>query len=106
MRVEKNTFTITRMARLLEVLRSGFCARLRRKPSDRTVRTERIEQTVVWFHGDSDEVSGAPKILADLCDDGEIISRKTVAKGMRPLGLKGICPKGWWTTAAVNSADA
>ena len=105
MRVEKNNFTIKRRARLLEVSRSWFCAWLRRNPSDRAVRTERIEQKVVWFHGDSDEVSGSPKILPDLREDGEIISRKTVAKGMRRLGIKGICPKRWRTTTAVNSAD-
>ena len=47
-------------------------------PSLLAVRTERIEQKVAWFHGESDEVSGAPKILADLRDDGETISRKDV----------------------------
>ena len=106
MRVEKNNFTSKRMARLLEVFRPGFYPWLRRKPSDRAVRTERIEQKVVWFYGDSDEVSGSPKILAHLREDGEIISRKTVAKVMQRLGLKGICPKRWRTTTVVNSADA
>ena len=105
MRVEKSNFTVTRMARLLEVSRSGFYAWLRRKPSNRATRTERIEQKVVWFHGDSDEVSGSPKILADLREDGEIISRKTVAKVMRRLGLRGICPKRWRTTTVLDGAD-
>ena len=57
------------------------------------MRQERIEQKVSWFHGESDEVSGSPRILADLRADGEIISRKTVAATMRRLGLRGICPK-------------
>ena len=73
---------------------------------DRAVRTERIKQKVVLFHGDSDEVSESPKILADLREDGEIISRKTVAKSIRRLGIKGLCPKRWRTTTVVNSADA
>ena len=59
---------------------------------------------MVWFHGDFDEVSGSPKILADLREDGEIISRKTVAKGMRRLRIEGICSKRWRTTTVVNSA--
>ena len=46
------------------------------------------------------------KILADLRDDGEIISRKTVAKVMRRLGLRGICPKRWRTTTIIDGADA
>ena len=95
MLAEKSNFTVKRMARLLEVSRSGFYAGLKREPSARAVRQERIEQKVTWFHGDSDEVSGSPKVLADLRDDGETISRKTVAKVMRRLGLKGICPKRW-----------
>ncbi|WP_370260469.1 IS3 family transposase [Cryobacterium sp. TMT3-29-2] len=33
----------------------------------------------------------APRILADLRADGEIISRKTVATTMKRLGLVGIC---------------
>ena len=59
---------------------------------------------MVWFHGDFDEVSGSPKILADLREDGEIISRKTVAKGMRRLRIEGICSKRCRTTTVVNSA--
>ena len=106
MRVEKSNFTVTRMARLLEVSRSGFYAWLKRGPSPRAVRTERIEAKVAWFHGDSGEVSGSPKILADLRDDGEVISRKTVAKVMRKLGLRGICPKRWRTTTIIDHADA
>ncbi len=106
MRVEKSNFTVTRMARLLEVSRSGFYAWLGRKPSARTLRQGRIEQKVVWFHGESDEVSGSPKILADLREDGEVVSRKTVAKVMRRLGLRGVCPKRWRTTTITDSADA
>jgi hypothetical protein len=57
MRVEKSNLTITRMARLLEVSRSGFYAWLKREPSKRSLRQERIEQKVRWFYGKSDEVS-------------------------------------------------
>ena len=106
MLAEKSNFTITRMVRLLEVSRSGFYAWLNRAPSKRAVRMERIEQKVTWFHGESDDVSGAPKILADLRDDGETISQKTVAKAMRKLGLAGVCPKRWKTTTVIDHADA
>ena len=66
MLAEKSNFTVTRMARLLKVTRSGFYAWAGRNPSERAVRRERIEQKVSWFHGESDEVSGSPRILADL----------------------------------------
>lgn len=106
MLAEKSNFTVSRMARLLGVSRSGFYAWCRREPSPRAVRQERIEQKVAWFHGASDEVSGSPRILADLREDGETISRKTVAKAMRRLGLRGICPRRWRTTTIVDHANA
>jgi hypothetical protein len=93
MQAQRNNFTITRMVRLLKVSRSGYYAWTKRGPSTRSLRQERIEAKVVWFHGESDEVAGLPKILADLREDGEIISRKTVAKVMRGLELEGVCPK-------------
>jgi transposase InsO family protein len=105
MLAEKSNFTITRMVRLLEVSRSGYYAWAKRGPSTRSLRHERIEAKVAWFHGDSDEVSGSPKILMDLREDGETISRKTVAKIMRKLGLVGVCPKRWKTTTITNTTD-
>ncbi len=106
MHAEKSNFSIARMARLLEVSRSGYYAWRDREPSKRAVRAERIEQKIAWFHGESDEVSGSPRILADLREDGEVISRKTVAKTMRKLGLRGICPKKWRTTTIIDHGDA
>jgi hypothetical protein len=105
MHAEKSNHTVSRMARLLEVSRSGFYAWSNRLPSKRAVRAEKIEAKIAWFHGESDEVSGAPRILADLREDGEVISRKTVAKTMRKLGLRGICPKRWKTTTVIDSGD-
>ncbi len=93
------------MARLLEVSRSGFYAWAKRLPSKRAVRAERIEAKIAWFQGESDEVSGAPRILADLREDGERISRKTVAKTMRKLGLRGGCPRQWRSTTQRDSGD-
>ena len=75
-------------------------------PSPASIRRVHIEQKVTFFHGDSDEVYGAPRILADLRADGEVVSRKTVAATMRRLGLAGICPKKWKTTTIIDHADA
>jgi len=105
MHAEKSNFTISRMARLLGVSRSGYYAWLGRLPSDRALRRERIEAKIVWFHGASDEVFGSPRILADLRADGEIISAKTVAAAMRRLGLRGICPKKWRSTTITDAQD-
>jgi transposase InsO family protein len=106
MHAQKSNFSITRMVRLLEVSRSGYYAWCHRTPSNRALRHERLEAKVSWFHGESDEVSGSPKILMDLREDGEVISRKTVAKMMRRLCIKGVCPKRWKTTTVIDSGDA
>lgn len=105
MHAEKSNHTVSRMARLLEVSRSGFYAWSKRLPSKRAVRAEKIEAKIAWFHGESDEVSGSPRILVDLREDGEVISRKTVAKAMRRLGLRGICPRQWRTTTQRDGRD-
>jgi putative transposase len=94
------------MVHLLEVSRSGYYTWVERKPSERAIRREAIEQKIRWFHSDSDEVYGSSRILADLRADGEIISRKTVAATVKRLGLVGICPKKWKTITIVEHEDA
>ena len=106
MHAEKGAFSVCRMARLLGVSRSGYYAWVRREPSDRAVRHQRLEAKVAAFHEASDEVRGAPRILADLRQDGEVVSRKTVAGVMRKLGLQGICPRRWRTTTITDTHDA
>lgn len=51
-------------------------------------------------------MSGSRKVLADLRKDGKVMSRKTVAKSMRRLGIRGICLRQWRTTTTVAHADA
>jgi len=61
---EKSNYSVSRMARLLEVSRSGFYTWCKRLPSKRAVRAERIEAKIAWFHGESDE-GRFPAIVAN-----------------------------------------
>ncbi|ORB72917.1 IS3 family transposase, partial [Mycobacterium timonense] len=61
---------------------------------------------VAKFHAASDGVYGAPRILADLRDDGERVSRKTVAASLRRQGLAGICPRRFAPATTVVDLDA
>jgi transposase InsO family protein len=106
MLAEKGNFSILRMVPLLAVSRSRYYAWIDRAPSPAAIRRVHIEQKVAYLHGDSDEVYGSPRIIADLRADGEIISRKTVAATIRRLGLVGICPKKWKTTTIIDHTDA
>ena len=97
MDAEKPNFDVTRMARLSEVSRSGYYAWRNRdkQPGARALRREKLAGKIHYFHSESDGVNGAPRILADLRDDGEVVSRKTVAKIMRHEGIAGISPATW-----------
>jgi putative transposase len=95
---EKANFEVTMMCRLLEVARSAYYAWVGRPPSARAVRAGALAVRIAALHEDSDGVYGAPRILADLRAEGEVVSGKTVAKSMRAHGLRGCAPAQWRTT--------
>ena len=93
---EKTNYTITKMISLLNVSRSGYYKWVTAQaagPSSAAVRRAALDAKVAAFHKASDDVYGTPRILADLREDGEIVSRKTVAASMRRQRLHGISPR-------------
>ena len=56
-------------------------------------------------HDASDGVNGAPRILADLREAGEVVSRKTVAKLMRDSDIRGISPRPWRPVTTIADAE-
>jgi putative transposase len=106
---QKAAFTIVRMTGLLEVSRSGFYkwrAAQAAGPTPAQQRRAAIDAKVQGFHHASDQVYGAPRILADLREDGEVISRKTVAASMRRQRLAGISPRRFTPVTTVVDLDA
>jgi putative transposase len=92
---------VARMLKLLGVSGSGFYgwrARVEGPPSPRARRREELAAAVVAAHRDSDGVYGAPRITAELRDQGHRVSRKSVAKVMAGLGIQGISPRPWRVT--------
>ncbi len=103
---EKATFPVTRMCELLDVSTSGYYAWVERQqaePGPRAARRAALAEQITAFHEASDGVNGSPRILADLREVGEVVSRKTVAKIMREQGIQGISPRPW--TPATTIAD-
>jgi putative transposase len=106
---QKANFTVTRMTGLLEVSRSGFYkwrAAGLAGPTPAQRRREVIDAKVKEFHDASDQVYGSPRILVDLRDDGEVISRKAVAASMRRQQLAGISPRRFTPVTTVVDLDA
>ena len=106
---EKANFTVTRMTGLLGVSRSGFYkwrAAGLAGPTPAQQRRAVIDVQVKVFYDASDQVYGAPRILADLRQDGVRISRKTVAASMRRQQLAGISPRQFTPVTTVIDLDA
>jgi putative transposase len=87
---EKAHFPVTTMCRVLAVSASGYWAWRRRSESARAQRDRELSERIRTFHSDSHGIYGAPRIHADLRDEGEAVGRKRVARLMRQLGLRGV----------------
>lgn len=97
------------MCELLEVARSGFYKwrkSCQAGPSATQQRRAALDAKVAEFHQASDGTYGAPRILADLRDAGEMVSRKTVAASLRRQGLAGISPRTFAPATTIVDLDA
>jgi transposase InsO family protein len=93
------------MCDLLGVSRSGYydwAARSVAGPGQRGRRLLSLAAQVVAEHAKSDGVYGAPRITAELKDQGVVVSRKTVAKVMRSNGIQGISPRPWRPVTTIS----
>ncbi len=98
---------VTTMCRVLDVSTSGYYAWRVREPSARAKKDEQLRAKIRCFHTESRETYGAPRIHADLEEDGEHIGRKRVARLMKVEGLRGVCRrKRTWTTVRDGSRPA
>jgi putative transposase len=75
-------------------------------PTRSQVRRTELTAKIAAFHHESDQVYGAPRILADLRDAGERVSRKTVARLMRTAGIVGISPRTFTPVTTIAGPDA
>jgi putative transposase len=87
--VEKANYSLTRLCRALDVSRAGFYAWHHRPESQRRCEDRRLTVAITAFHQQSRGNYGSPRLLADLLEAGERVSRKRVARLMRQEGLKG-----------------
>ncbi len=78
------------MCRVLGVSPSGYYAWRRREPSKRSCRDRELTEHIEAIHDASRRTYGAPRIHAELVEDGQHVARKRVARLMRAAGLEGV----------------
>ena len=78
---------MTRLCQVLRVTRGGFYAWCGRGPSAHAQRDGQLRVKVRTFFEASRRRYGSPRIIRDLQDDGERISRKRVVRLMQEEGL-------------------
>src|SRR3569832_3034237 len=92
---EKARHSVPMLCRMLRVSPSGYYAWRRRRPSPRALEDARLCTLVVAAHQAGRGTYGRPRILDDLREAGEHVSRKRVARLMKERGLVGVL-RFWW----------
>lgn len=102
MRRYEKEFSIEKMARMLNVSRSGYYDFLERGKSSRELENDRLKQEIKGIHQKNRRVYGSPRVYNELKKQGEKCSRKRVAKLMREEGIQAKMRKKWKKTTCVN----
>ena len=92
-------YSVQLMSRTLGVSRSGFYAYQSRPPSDRQVADEALTDRIAAIHEASKETYGAPRIHAELADEGIQVGRKRVERLMKGEPLERHWFERQWRTA-------
>lgn len=104
MKANRANYPVATQCRVLGVSPSGFYAWLDRAPSVRRVTDEVLLGRIGTIHRISRGTYGAPRIHAELADEGWRIGRKRVARLMREAGLCGVSRRKWVTTTRRRPA--
>ncbi len=79
---------VSGVLRILGVSRTGYYSFKNRKPSNRQIHKEILEDKIIDIYDESHQNYGAPKITRKLHEIGEKVSEKTIGNYMRNLGIK------------------
>ncbi len=83
-------FPISTMCRTLGVSRAGFYAWRDRAPSARSIADAELTTRIRAIHQSSRQTYGAPRIHAELVDEGIHVGRKRVERLMKAAALAGV----------------
>src|SRR5205823_10587570 len=83
-------YSVSMMCRLLDVSSSGYYAWLSREPSARKRSDAMLTERIGEIHARSRGTYGAPRVHAELREEGERVGRHRVARLMRRADLQGV----------------
>ena len=95
---------IATMCRVLGVSPGGYYARRKRPPSARATADAGLSARIVAIHHRSRQTYGAPRIHAELRENGIRVGCKRVARLMRALKLHGVSRRNWIITTVRDRA--
>lgn len=81
------------MCKVLKVCRSSYYKYINKKPSNREIENQKIEEKILDIHRDSKKRYGAIKINKSLEEQGITISIKKTQRLMNKLGIKSVIVK-------------
>jgi transposase InsO family protein len=87
----RDAFGVKRLCRMLHVSRSGFYRWLAGADAraDRARADAELAERIAEIHTESDGTYGAPRVTAELRDNGVRVNHKRVARVMRARGIVG-----------------
>ena len=83
-------FPISIMSKALGVSRSGYYAWRERRPPKRWLADAELTRRIKAIHEASRETYGAPRVHAELADEGVHVSRKRVERLMKAAAIAGV----------------
>lgn len=84
----RKEYKTTRLCEVLEVSTSGFYDWIERPESSRSQENRKLTEKIKYYHQQSREIYGSPKIHEDLVDEGETCSVNRVARLMKVADIK------------------
>lgn len=90
MKANQARYPVATMCRVLDVSTSGYYAWLKRPRSKRASEDAVLGGRIRQIYLRSRRTYGAPRVHAELADEGTYVGRKRVARLMRMAGLQGV----------------
>jgi len=106
MKKETYSFPIEKMAKVLRVSVSGYYAYIKRAPSRRNLEDEKLLIAIKKVYQKGRSMYGSPKIHAKLKEEGNLCSKKRVAKLMKKNGIAAQIRKSWKKTTKQGKRKA